>query len=102
MIAFGQLFSLKIGGLVNNALQKCFARLSCSVRNSCVYIQDDNRRKENIEDQDNIEKISSEEIVNLQKLEETPQKKKRTTKRSSVLEDAVSKLETFVWILSHV
>ena len=30
--------------------------------------------KKNIEDQDNIEKISSEESVNSQELEETPQK----------------------------
>ena len=38
-----------------------------------VYIQDDNHDKENIEDQDNVEKTSSEESVNLQELEETPQ-----------------------------
>ena len=38
------------------------------------YIQDDNVDKENIEDQDNVEKISSEESVNWQELEETPQK----------------------------
>ena len=48
-----------------------------------VYIQDDNKHKENIEDQDNIEKISSEESVNSQELEETPQKKKLITKCSS-------------------
>lgn len=41
----------------------------------CVYIQNDNHDKENIEDQDNIEKISPEESVNLQELEETQQKK---------------------------
>ena len=34
-----------------------------------VYIQDDNHDKENVEDQDNIEKILEEE------LEETPQKR---------------------------
>ena len=39
-----------------------------------VYIQDDNHDKEIIEGQDNIEKISSEESVNSQELEETPQK----------------------------
>ena len=49
-----------------------------------VYIQDDNHDKENFEDQDNVEKTSSEESVNLQELEETPQKKKRITKRSSI------------------
>ena len=48
-----------------------------------VYIQDDNHDKENIEDQDHIEKISSENSVNSQELEETLQKK-RITKRSSV------------------
>ena len=41
-----------------------------------VYIQDDNHDKENTEDQDIIEKISSEESVNSQELEETPQKKR--------------------------
>ena len=49
-----------------------------------VYIQDDNHDKENIEEQDNIEKIPPEESVNSQELEETPQKKKRITKCSSV------------------
>ena len=39
-----------------------------------VYIYDDNHDKENIEDQDNKEMISSEESVNSQELEETPQK----------------------------
>ena len=48
-----------------------------------VYIQHDNHDKENIEDQDHIDKISFEESVNPQELEETPQKKKRITKRSS-------------------
>ena len=48
-----------------------------------VYIQDDNHDKENIEDQDHIDKISSEERVNSQELEETPQKRKRIIKRSS-------------------
>ena len=50
-----------------------------------VYIQDDNHDKEIIEGQDNIEKISSEESVNSQELGagETPQIKKRITKRSS-------------------
>ena len=48
-----------------------------------VYIQYDNHDKENIEDQDHIDKISFEESVNPQELEETPQKKKRITKRSS-------------------
>ena len=41
-----------------------------------VYIQDDNHDKENIEDQDDIEKISSEGSINSQELEETPQKKR--------------------------
>ena len=48
-----------------------------------VYIQDDNHDKENIEDQDHSDKISSEERVNSQELEETPQKRKRIIKRSS-------------------
>ena len=69
MIVFGQLFSPTFGGLVNNALQTFLGGLSCSFRNSCVYIQDDNHDKENIVDQNNIEKISSEEIVNSQKLD---------------------------------
>ena len=41
-----------------------------------VYIQGDNHDKKNIEDQDNIEKISSEESVNSQELEKTPPKKR--------------------------
>ena len=48
-----------------------------------VYIQDDNHDKESIEDQDNLEKRSSEESVNSQELEETAKKKKRIAKRSS-------------------
>ena len=40
-----------------------------------VYIEDDNQHKENIEDQDDIEKTSSNESVNSQELEETPQKR---------------------------
>ena len=40
-----------------------------------IYIQGDNHDKKNIEDQDNIEKKSSEESVNSQELEETPQKR---------------------------
>ena len=40
-----------------------------------VYIQGHNHDKKNIEDQDNTEKISSEESVNSQELEETPQKR---------------------------
>ena len=47
-----------------------------------VHIQDDNHDKENIEDQVNIEKISSEESVNSQQVEETPQENKRNTKCS--------------------
>ena len=47
-----------------------------------VYIQDDNLDKENIEDQDNVEKISSEESVNWQELEDGTAKK-LITKRSS-------------------
>ena len=39
-----------------------------------VYIQDDHD-KENIKDEDNVEKMSSEESVNSQELGETPQKK---------------------------
>ena len=46
-----------------------------------VYIQDDNHDKKTIDDQDNIEKISSEESVSSQELEETPQKKKKKKKR---------------------
>ena len=46
---------------------------SSSFRNS-FYIQDGNHGKENIDDQDNIEKISSEESVSSQELEETLQK----------------------------
>ena len=34
-----------------------------------VYIQDDNHNKENVEDQDNMEKISSKESINSQELE---------------------------------
>ena len=60
-----------------------FSRCSPAASEIRVYIQDDNHDKENTEDQDNIEKISSEENVNLQELEETTQKKKRITKRSS-------------------
>ena len=48
-----------------------------------VYIQDDNHDKEIIEGQDNIEKISSEESVNSQELEETMQKKKHITKHGT-------------------
>ena len=51
-----------------------FLRGSAAASEIRVYIQDDNHDKENIEDQDNIEKISSEENVNWQELEETPQK----------------------------
>ena len=65
---------------------KSSSRGSAAASEIRVYIQDDNHDKENIEGQDNIEKISSEESVNLQELEETPQKKKRITKRSSVKE----------------
>lgn len=46
-----------------------------------VYIQDDNHDKGNIIDRNSIEKISSEEIVNSQELEETPHKKKWVRKR---------------------
>ena len=46
-----------------------------------VYIQDDSHDKENIEDRDDIQKTSSEQSVNSQELEETPQKKKPITKR---------------------
>ena len=42
-----------------------------------------NHDKGSIEDQNNIERIFSEKSVNSQELEETPQKKKRITKRSS-------------------
>ena len=52
-----------------------FSRGSAAASEIRVYIQDDNHDKENIEDQDNIEKISSEENVNWQELEETPQKR---------------------------
>ena len=50
------------------------SRGSAGASEILVYIQDDNRDKENIEDQDSTEKISSEENVNSQELEETPQK----------------------------
>ena len=56
------------------------SRGSAAASEICVYIQDDNHDKENIGDQDNIEKTSSEESVSSQELEETPQKKKRITK----------------------
>ena len=54
---------------------KSSSRGSAAASEIRVYIQDDNHVKENIEDQDNIEKISSEESVNSQELEERPQKK---------------------------
>ena len=60
-----------------------FSQGSAAASEIRVYIQDDNHNKENTEDQDNREKISSEENVNSQELEETPQKKKRITKRLS-------------------
>ena len=63
---------------------KSSSRGSAAASEIRVYIQDDNHDKENIEDQDNIEKMSSEASVNSQELEETPQKKKCITKRSSV------------------
>ena len=52
-----------------------FSRGSAPASEIRVYIQDDDHDKENIEDQDNIAKISSEENVNWQELEETPQKR---------------------------
>ena len=55
---------------------------SATASEICVYIQDDNHDKENTEDQDILEKVSSEESVNSQELEETLQKKKRITKCS--------------------
>ena len=54
---------------------KSSSRGSAAASEIRVYIQDDNLDKENIEDQDNVEKISSEESVNLQELEETPQER---------------------------
>ena len=59
------------------------SRGSTAASEICVYIQDDNHDKKNIEDQDKTEKKYPEESVNSQELEETPKKKKRTTKRSS-------------------
>ena len=50
---------------------KSSSRGSAAASEIGVYIQDDNHDKENIEDQDNIEKISSEESFNWQELEET-------------------------------
>lgn len=44
-----------------------------------VYIEDGNHDKENIEDQENIGKISSKESVHSQELKKTPQIKKRIT-----------------------
>ena len=49
---------------------------SAAASEICVYIQNDNHDTENIENQDDIEKISSEESVNSQELEETQQKKR--------------------------
>ena len=58
---------------------------SAATSEICVYFQGDNHDKENIEYQDTriIKRISSEESVNSQELEETPPKKKRITKHSS-------------------
>ena len=61
---------------------KSSSRGSVAASERRVYIQDDNHDKETSEDQDNI-KMSSEESVNSQELEETLEKKKRITKRSS-------------------
>ena len=58
---------------------KSSSRGSAAASEIPVYIQDDTHETENIEGQDNIEKISSEESVNSQELEETPQEKKRIT-----------------------
>ena len=69
MIVFGQLFSPKIAGSFKMAA-KSFSRGSATASE----IQDDNHG-ENIEDQDNIDKISYEEIVNSNELEQTPQKR---------------------------
>ena len=63
---------------------KSSSRGSAAASEIRVYIQDDNHDKENTEDQDILEKISSEESVNSQELEETLQKKKRITKCSLV------------------
>ena len=54
---------------------KSSSRGSAAASEIRVYIQDDNHDKENIEDQYNIEKISSEESVISQELEETPPKR---------------------------
>lgn len=53
---------------------------SAAASEICVYIQDDNHDKENIKDQNNIEKISSKESISLKELEETSQEKKCITK----------------------
>ena len=62
MIVFGQLFSRKSAGSFKMAA-KSSSRGSAAASEICVYIQDDNHDKENIEDQDNKEEISSEERI---------------------------------------
>jgi len=54
---------------------KCTSWCSAAATEICGYIQNDNHDKENIEDQNNTEKISSEESVNSQELDGTWQKK---------------------------
>ena len=54
---------------------RSFSRGSAAASEVRVYIQDVYHDKENFEGQDYIEKISSEESVNSQEVEETPQKR---------------------------
>ena len=54
---------------------KSFSKGSAAASKIWGYIQDDNHDKKKIEHQNNIEKISSKKSINLQELEETPQKK---------------------------
>ena len=71
MIVFsGSCFPRKSAGSFKMA-----ARSSSRGSEIRVYIQNDNHDKENIEDQDNIDKKYSVESVNSQELEETPLKK---------------------------
>ena len=93
MIVFGQLFS----AVSFKMAAKSSSRGSAAASEIRVYIQDDNHDKENIEGQDNIEKISSEESVNSQELLETPKKRKRITNRSSVKKGHAAR-----WLSVHI
>ena len=74
MIVFEQQSFPKSAGSFKLVI-KSSLRGSAAASEIRVYVQDDNHDKENIEDQDNMEKISSEESFYSQELEETPQKR---------------------------